>query len=222
MIRLVHQPSGNGHGTPFPGLLRDDAIEWAGGSTQWAIRWSAVDELESQLRPVVDKLQRPRRQFRSREEGVGYFQSLGRSLQGSVFISNADTQSDLARDLSRLLDLNNIAFFHYQHRNSIPMGTSWREQLWECIRSSRLFVPLITEEYWRSSLCQEEFRLAEELAEQGRLGIYPCLLDRRSAAGSPAGRLQGDWLTGLSPEEQLARIVSYIDSYLTLGGNGTR
>jgi TIR domain len=220
MIRLAHQRSRNGRDAPFPGLLRDEAIEWAGGSAQWAIRWADVDDLAARLRPVVDKLQRPRRQFRSLEEGAGYFQSLGRSLQGSVFISNAAAQNDLARDLSRLLDLNNIAFFHYQHKNSIPMGTAWRDQLWECIRRSRLFVPLITDEYWRSPLCAEEFRLAEKLAAERSLTIYPCFLDGGSVTGSPASELQGVWLKGLSPEAQLGRILRSIDRYLTLGGNG--
>jgi hypothetical protein len=223
MVRLIHHTPGSNPDSMFPGLLREEAIEWAGGSGQWAICWSQVEELESRLRPMVDKLQRPRRQFRSREEGIGYFQSLGRSEQGSVFISNADAQNEFTRDLSRLLDLNNIAFFHYQHKNSIPPGTTWRDQLWDRIRSSRLFVPLLTEDYWRSSLCQEEYRLAEDLAHRGRLRIHPFLLDRRSATeSSPAAARQGEWLVGLPPDEQLERIVRSIDRHLTRnGGNGT-
>ncbi len=215
-IRLFHGNE-DGCGASLPGLFRDDALERAGGSVQNVLCWSSEEQLVDQLQPVVDKMQRPRREFRSHDEGIGYFQSLGRSLQGPVFISNAKRQNDVARHLSRALDLSNIAFFHYRYRNSIPMGTLWEGQLLQRLRASRLFVALITAEYWKSTLCRQEFQLAQELAEQRRLRIYKYVLDDAVDVVGGTERLQSAELAGLSLDEQLRRIVGDIDQYLTLG-----
>jgi hypothetical protein len=217
-IKLAYQPA-NGRRIPLPGMFRDDALERAGGSAQNVIWWSDEKQLVEQLQPVVDKMQRPRRQFRSYEEGVGYFQSLGRSLQGPVFISNANEQSELARHLSRALDLSNIAFFHYRYKNSIPIGTVWERQLFDHLRTSRLFVPLITAHYWKSELCRREHQLAERLARRKGLRIYKYYLDETSDAGGHTERLQGSILAGMPRDEQVRRIVSDIDRYLTVGEN---
>ena len=215
-IRLGHH-SGAVPAGPLPGMFRDDALERAGGSRQNVMWWSDETELVSQLQLVVDKMQRPRRQFRSHEEGVKYFHSLGRALQGPVFISNSNEQNDFARSLSRALDLNNIAFFHYRYKNSIPMGTVWEGQLLERVRASRLFVPLITADYWRSDTCRQEFRLAQHLERQKRLRIYKYFLEDSADVPGMTERLQGGDLVGMPLEEQLRRIVGDIDRFLTLG-----
>src|SRR5262249_44891270 len=67
-IRPGYRPEGR-RPTALPPPYRDDALEGGGGSGQSVIWWSELDELTAQLRPLVDKMQRPRRQFRSREEG---------------------------------------------------------------------------------------------------------------------------------------------------------
>jgi len=215
-VRLGYR-NGDRRAATLPGVFRDDALERAGGSGQNVIWWSTEEQLIEQLQPVVDKMQRPRREFRSHEEGVGYFQSLGRSLQGPVFISNANPQNDIARDLSRGLDLNNIAFFHYRYKNTIPMGTLWEDQLLQRLRSSRLFVALITGDYWKSTLCRREFQLAQQLAGQKRLRIYKYFLDDAMDVVGVTERLQGADLAGYPIEEQLRRIVGDIDEYLTMG-----
>jgi hypothetical protein len=215
-IRLGYKPRSAGAGA-LPAMFRDDALERAGGSAQNVIWWSDEEDLVARLRPVVDKMQRPRRQFRSHDEGVGYFQSLGRSAQGPVFISNANGQNEFARHLSRGLDLSNIAFFHYRYNNTIPMGTVWEGQLFEHLRSSRLFVQLNTADYWESSLCKREFRLAQRLAGKGRLRVYRYFLDETSAAAGRGERLQGRDLIGLPVDEQLRQILGDIDRYLTVG-----
>jgi hypothetical protein len=215
-IRLGHHTDTVRAGS-LPGMFRDDALERAGGSRQNVMWWSDEAELVAQLQLVVDKMQRPRRQFRSHEEGVRYFHSLGRALQGPVFISNSNEQNDFARLLSRTLDLNNIAFFHYRYKNSIPMGTLWEGQLLERVRASRLFVPLITADYWRSDTCRQEFRLAQQLERQERLRLYKYFLDDAGDVPGVIEPLQGAVLTGMPVEEQLRRIVGDIDRFLTVG-----
>jgi len=211
MVRLAHRPPGRTDPAPVPAILNEEAVRRALGIDKWMIRWTTVDELVAAFQPVVDKLQRPRQQFRSVDEGVRYIQSLGRSAHGPVFISNADSENDLARRLCHALDLNNIAYIHYYFNNPIPMGTPWRDQLWDLVSSSRLFVPLVTEQYWKKSLCQEEYRVAE----RDGLRIYPCFLSADPATRGPAGRLQGEWLADLSVDERVFRIVASIDAYFT-------
>jgi len=217
-IRLGYQ-SDNGRVPALPGMFRDDALERAGGSAQTVLWWNREDELLGQLQPIVDKIQRPRREFQTLDEGTGYFQSLGRALQGPVFISNAKRQNDVALHVSRGLDLNNIGFFHYRFKNSIPMGTVWEGQLLQRLRSSRLFVALITAEYWESPLCRQEFHMAQQLAAQNRLSVYKYFLDEANDTDGVADRLQGKDLSGLTPEEQLSAIVLDVDNYLTVGQN---
>jgi TIR domain-containing protein len=215
-IRLAHQ-SGRDTRPALPGIFRDDALEQAGESAQNVIWWSDQDQLVAQLRPVVAKMQRLRREFRSHEEGVRYFQSLGRTMPGPVFISNAKRQNEFARQLSRAFDLRNIAFFHYRYNNSIPIGTDWEAQLFDQLRSSGLFIQLVTADYWASALCRRESELAHRLARQEQLRIYTYFLDETSDAGGHRQRLQGRDLTGLPLEEQMRRIVDDLDRYLTVG-----
>jgi hypothetical protein len=203
-IRLAHQST-----------ARNMALVEAGDDN--LIRWGSPNDLAAQLQPVVDKIERPRREFRSHEEGVGYFRSLGRALQGPVFISNAMPQNDLALDLSRALDLNNIRYFHYRYNNSIPMGSAWEGQLLQRIRSSRLFVALVSADYFNSPVCRQEFQLAQQLASQGQMRIYKYFLDESSTGAPAIDLLQGRDLAGQLREYQTASIVGDIDSYLTLG-----
>ena len=203
-IRLRYR-SGNGHASPGNGFTDDPRS---------VISWRTQDELLAQLQPVVDKIERPRREFRSREEGIGYFQSVGRALQGPVFISNADRQNDVAQQLSRGLDLYNIAFFHYRYRNSIPMDAVWQEQVGRRLESSRLFVALISAQYRDSPVCCWELQRAEQLAARKRLRIYRYFLDKESADSDRQGRD----LTGMSPDDQVRRIVGDVDDFLTAGG----
>lgn len=213
MVRLAHHDPVRGRGPHIPQVLREVAVERAGGSGQYLLPWSTLDQLVAQLGPVLDRMQRSRREFRSREEGVGYFQGLGRSAAGPVFISSCEAQRDLAGRLCRALDVEGIDFFHYQHRNPIPNGTPWERQLWDRIEGSRLFVPLLSEEYWRSRLCREEY----ELAQSRGLRICPCFLGGVDSVGL-AARLQGEWLVGLTVEEQVAKMVRAIDGCLATPG----
>jgi hypothetical protein len=211
--------SGTRRDTALPSSSEDPPLDRAVPDAQRVIWWNNEEELMTHLQPVVDKIQSPRRQFRSLEEGVRYFQSLGRALDGPVFISNAKPQNDLALHLSRALDLNNITFFHYQYKNSIPMGTVWAGQLVQRIRSSALFVALITSDYWDSALCRQEYQLAQQLMGQGRLTIFKYFMDDTVASVGIADELQGTDLSAMDTEQRLQRVVEDVDGYLTTGRN---
>jgi hypothetical protein len=214
-VRLAYQPEG-GPRTLLPGLFKERSLEMpdTGGSRQSVIWWSDERELVDQLRSVVDKMQRPRRQFRSHDEGVGYFDSIVRGVQGPVFISNTKGINGFARDLSRAMDISNITFFQYQHKNPIAMGVPWEEPLIDQLKASRLFVALVTEDYAESPECRKELRLAQEMEAEGRIRIFKYYLDGASNPSGVSARLQEGVLTDLTPQAQIARIKSDVDDYL--------
>lgn len=222
MVRLLHHEPGARPVSSVPEVLRGYAIGLVAEDDQLTICWSSRDELISMLEQEVERLKRPRVQFRSLPEAMGYFNSLGRAVDGAVFVSNAAPENDFAQRLSRLLDLNNIPFFHYVYRNTIPMGAQWTDRLRGRLEDSQLFVPLITTAYWESEVCRQEYHIAEDLHEQGRLDIYPYFLEDMRDTG-PAVALQGRTLRGLPLDQQLSAIVRDIDGYLmrkAVAGNG--
>src|SRR5215472_5101318 len=215
MIRLAYERHVRDADEPLEPVRGGHAFELVANKRELAMPWSTVEQLVEHLEAEVDQLQVPRRQFRSLEEGHGYFYSLGRKREGSVFVSNAGPDNDLARDLSRHLDLTNIPFFQYVYQNTIEIGADWTERLREKLASSLLFVPLVTRSYWESDWCQREWKIASELREQD-VGphILPYFLEDPKVCAGPLGDTQGRRLDGLSREEQIEHIVRDVDDYL--------
>jgi nucleoside phosphorylase len=212
MIRLLHhQPRQPGR---LPNLLLGHAIELVARSDELAIWWAGVEDLVRQLhREVVRLSLPPRGEFRTLDQGTGYFNSLGRSVDGTVFVSNARSENEFAQRLCGLFEANYVRYFHYIHGNTIELGSPWPDGLRDRLRSSHLFVPLITRSYWESDVCREEYRVAEELNADGRLRIFPYFLE--DVRSGPEVPLQGRPLHGLPLDEQLDRVLRDVDRYLT-------
>jgi nucleoside phosphorylase len=211
MVRLLHYEMGSRPARSLPRLLLGHAIELVASGDELAIWWSGVDELIPKLEREVRALrQRPRGEFRTLEQGVGYFNSLGRSVDATVFVSNAGTENETARELCCALRDSYVRFFHYVHGNTIELGEPWLDGLRGKLESSQLFVPLINAAYWESETCKEEWRVAEELRARGRLRVIPYFLE-------PSGSLppQGRLLYTLPAEQWVDRIMLDVDSYLT-------
>jgi len=215
MVRLAHESRVRHAEARLAPVLWGRAIEAVANEGELMMRWSTEQQLVTQLEAEVAKLQGPRRQFRTLDEGTGYFASLGRTIDGSVFVSNAAPENELARDLSRLLDIRNIPFFHYVYRNTIEIGSDWSARLWEKLSSSRLFVPLVTKAYWDSPWCRAEFDIASKLQETGMLSIHPFFLDDPKDCGGPLREVQGGLLAGLARDDKIARVIQDIDDFLT-------
>ena len=212
MVRLLHYETGTGPVRSLPRLLLGHAIELVARGDELALWWSSVDELLPKLEREVRALKLPPRgEFHTLEQGMGYFNSLGRSVDATVFVSNANSENDVAQELCGLLRTNYVRFFHYIFENTIELGSPWPDGLRDRLRSSQLFVPLITSAYWESDVCREEYRIAEELRRQGRIRILPYFLD----PGDPAVPLQGRALHRIPPDQWPDRIMLDIDGYLT-------
>src|SRR5690242_7849429 len=124
-------------------------------------------------------------------------------MHGSVFVSNSGTANDLAEEVCGRLRASSIRFFHYVFRNTIELGRPWSHGLGERLRTSRLFVALITPAYWESAVCAEEYRMAEELRRQGRLRILPYFVE----PGARSLPLNGRALYRLPRDRWLDQIV---------------
>jgi nucleoside phosphorylase len=213
-VKLIqHEPSAQPL-PALPGVLRSAALEAGSAANRHAIWWSDPYDLISELALQVNQLDRPRRQFRTAEQGKAYFRSLDRA-NGPVFISNAWDDNPLAGQLAARLDAYNIDYFHYQYHNTIPVATMWRDRLLAKVDESRIFVPLLSRAYQASEWCQKEFERAEELRRMGRLTMIPYFLDRLTGVNS---QVQGVSLMHLSTEEQVERIIADLQASLEIEG----
>jgi hypothetical protein len=195
----------------LPSLIANEALSSAGSVHRQVLWWNDVEELEIELERQVNRLHVPRHQFQSVEEGQGYFRSIGRA-PGHVFLSTAQADNPLAEEVGRALALNNVDYFHYVYHNTLKLGTSWQNRLLSKIVEYPLFVPLLSDAYWRSDWCRKEMETALDLNRMGRIQILPYFLEHSTAGGLI--ELQGVTMAHLSSGERVARVLSDVDRHL--------
>lgn len=210
-VKLVHVVGGRVP-APLPALATSQALRSAEAEGDVAIRWSTEEELVARLSSQVSKLQGPRTQFRSLQESLKYFRSLDRRSSGPVFVSNAGEDNDLARNVIRLLELYNVEVFHYVYHNRIQRGVDFASPLRDAVTSSAAFIPLISDSYWKSKWCVEEYELALRMRDAGRLTVIPYFLDAVDSHDVP---IQGVTISEMNADEQASKIVSDVDDFLT-------
>lgn len=210
-VRLLHQADSSGSRKNATPLDSDSALRAVGVKDEVVIQWRSTEDLTVQLERQVEKLFQPRLPFQSETEGQRYFRSLGRR-QMSIFISNAAAENRFAGGLVSALNLENINPFHYVYDNQFELGKDWRESLKGQLRSTQVFVPLISASYWRSEWCQEEYKVAESLERRQMLTVYPYFLDDSQGQLVPP---HGRKLSHLSEGDAIKKIVTDIDDFLT-------
>jgi nucleoside phosphorylase len=211
-IGLVYQTARETRRKISSSMGDDEALREAGVKDELFIRWQSPEELMAQLERQIEKLFQPREPFQSEREGQDYFKKLGRR-QVSIFISNAGPDNAFASGLVRALNLENIKPFHYVYENTFELGKPWPDSLRARLQSTQLFVPLISESYWESKWCNEEYKTADRLHQKGVLTIIPYFLDDPKDS-DPQISSQGGKLAHLPPQEQITRIVEELDRYL--------
>jgi hypothetical protein len=211
MVRLLRRGAGGRPTTSPRGLGLGHAIESVARSDQLVIWWTGIDELVAKLdREVRVLAQPPPGALRTHEAGLAYFNSLGRSVDATVFVSSADSENDVAEELCRDLEINRVRFFRSVFEDSTVPARLGGDGLRDRLRSSQLFVPLLTPAYWESDARREEFRIAEELAQTRRLRILPYVLE----PGGPPLSFPGRPLYRLPAGQWLDRIMTDVDGYL--------
>jgi hypothetical protein len=215
-VKLVFHQPGQAPTVEVPRLLLDRALETASAAKEVAIWWSNPQVLEVELRKQVQSLHVPRRELLSKAEGEAYFKSFGRS-KGSVFLSTAREDSELARDIVGQLQSYNICTFHYLHQNTLPVGQYWKPSLLRRIEESQIFAPVLSRAYWRSSWCRREYDAALELHRAGRLTVVPYVLEDSEDCEV---EVQGMSLFTIDPPDRAGRIAAHLDAQLLRYGRG--
>jgi len=192
-------------------LLGSAPLRRAAAADELVTYWSDAEEFKSRVQQQISRATTDRVELRDFNAGHRYFRNLGREAK-SVFISNAGSTNDLARDLAQALQLENIRFFHYRFQNPIGWGQRWTDQLERMVTASKVFVALIDDTYWTREYCRLEYDAAVRLAEEGRITIVPGLLDGHSTG--PQVPYQGADLRGRPHHEQVQLIVSQLDELL--------
>ncbi|MEA2942408.1 MAG: hypothetical protein QOD09_2937 [Bradyrhizobium sp.] len=132
--------------------------------------WRDTEDLIWQLDRAFKKMDEGDAAFKKGQEGVLYFESIGRR-PARVFISNSAKANPLARRLSEELRLRNIDRFHYKEPNAIWSGSNWQEKLRSEVAACDVFVAIIGEGYEQSEWSREEFRLA--IGRKSKIVLLP-------------------------------------------------
>jgi TIR domain-containing protein len=140
-------------------LLGSAPLRRAAATAELVTYWSDVQEFESRVQQQISRAKMDRTEWTKFETGHGYFHRLGREAQ-PVFVSNARSANDLARDLADALRLENVPFFHYRFQNPIGSGQRWTDELDRMVAASKVFVPLIDGTYWDRPYCRQEYDTA--------------------------------------------------------------
>jgi hypothetical protein len=209
-IKLRAKNSASAGHVPEPPWETGELLESVAEPEEIAVWYKTSRDLRNGLATHVSRLREERIFFRSLGDGTRYFRSLGRRY-GKIFISNTSEANDFVRELSTSLKRENIPHFQYRYQNDIELAALWRDELPKRVQESDYFLPLITDHYWQSQFCVEEYEIARERAREGKMIIIPYFLGQAASTNIPE---QGRDLSGLSPREQVRRITSDLDAML--------
>jgi V8-like Glu-specific endopeptidase len=140
--------------------------------------WRTPDELTITVDRELNELRRldrtdPQQHATTVHEAKRYFRSLGRARL-RVFLSNASEDQDLAVALSEALDDRYIDHFHYKDPRDLRSGVDWRLQLArEVSHECGVFVMLVSEHYWGSQWCTQEYQAARTRFAKNEMVILP-------------------------------------------------
>ena len=207
-IKLIHLPY-NSANLKLPKLVSGQLFKSFFEGSDSVIYWRNEDQLFHEIEQQLKKFSTERKEFHSFEEGFKYFKSLG-LRRDNIFISNASDFNHIANKISSKLKEWGIEPFHYIDENKIPLGEKWEEQLPNNIKTSQIFVALISKGYLESPYCRKEEEIALRRYKEGKLKFIPYYLEKVAVNYDPQGRNFSD----LIPEEQVERILSDIENML--------
>lgn len=213
IIKLYSVAGGSGGNIWEPPWETAELLRSVAKPEEIAVWYKTADDLIRGLAAHIERLREERVLFRSLSDGSRYFRSLGRR-HDQVFISNTSETNEFVRHLSTALRHENIRHFQYRYQNDIRLATLWREELPRRVRECRYFVPLITESYWQSHFCVEEYEIAREQAKEEKIIIVPYFLDKSTSIDIPE---QGRYLNGSTVRDQVRQIIKDLDAMLAAG-----
>jgi V8-like Glu-specific endopeptidase len=164
-------------------------------ATDPMLYWRNPEELLLAVDRELKELERlyateDRQHAKTTDDAARYFGSLGRARL-RVFLSNASEDGELALTVAEALDARYIDHFHYKDPRELRAGVDWRLQLArEVSQECGIFVMLVSEHYWSSTFCVQEFEAAKSRYTRGEMVILPfqigpARVDRLEGINSP-------------------------------------
>jgi nucleoside phosphorylase len=208
-IKLLHLPEVI-PGAAIPQLISGQLVRGAGTEPDSVVFWRDQAELLAEINTQLEKFAIKREPFYDFETGERYFLGLGLQKK-KIFISNARSTNGLAQRISDQLKRWDVAHFQYVEENLLPVGEEWDiEKLEREIRTSDIFVALLTKDYFESDYCKRENETALALHKDKKIQFIPYFLEQ----GLQSHPIQGENLASKKPDEQLTWIQSSLEHIL--------
>jgi hypothetical protein len=180
------------------------------------IFWRNPERLAAKIGIRLQKIAEQRVDLIDEQEARNYFLPIGR-LEGRVFVSNARTQNNLAKELSAALERNAVKFFHYKRKGAIPLGREWLPEIKREIRHSIVFIALIDEFYEDSKWCMVELAEAMRLFEQDQVEMHVYVVGKEVELPEDLIPLQVDYIQHFDDQRKIDRIVEKTTQFLEFG-----
>lgn len=207
-IKLLHLPEVI-PSAAIPQLISGQLVRGAGTEPDSVIFWRDDAQLLDEINTQLQKFAVKREPFYDLETGEKYFLGLGLQKK-KIFISNANSANGLAQRISDELKRWDVAHFQYVEENLLKVGDEWSiEELKKEIRSSDVFVALLTHDYFESKYCKIENKTALALHRKKEIQFIPYVLEPKLSHP-----IQGENLASKSQEGQFARIRSSLEHLL--------
>lgn len=170
-------------GSEFPGTVKLPVVsaKLRSTATDPMLYWRDPEELLLAVDRELTGLERlyetgEGHPAKTAEDAARYFGSLGRARL-RIFLSNASENGELALAVAEALKARYIDLFHYKDPRDLRAGADWRLQVArEVTHECGIFVMLVSEHYWGSKFCVQEFQAARSRHARGEMVILPFLV----------------------------------------------
>ena len=177
-VKLIHLEEGQ-----FPNDLRLPPIcrSLRRTPTDPFIYWRTPNQLLIAVDRELNELRRlytaePKQHAKTVQEAKRYFTSLGRARL-RVFLSNAGEDQELGVALSEALDRRYVDHFYYKDPDDLSTGVDWRLRIArEVSHECGVFVMLVSEHYWGSKWCFQEWETAKVRFNRNEMVIFPFMV----------------------------------------------
>jgi hypothetical protein len=198
IVRLCHIKDGESVETVSSRELSSAAagyeLEINGRKIRPVTYWENESQLEVALNAVLTTIKLPRTEtLKTHADVTAHFGRTDSLLQfrvletpnapPKVFLSNSgSTRNSLINQIFARLRSEKIEFFHYQKEDDISLGDNWQRTLEVELRRCSVFVAVINHDYFASTWCLFEMKLALDLRDQEKIKVFSYYLNKEASA----------------------------------------
>jgi hypothetical protein len=208
-----------GHGIPVlriapDGRRPDPAAEHllygrlASHYTKDLISWTDTEDLISSVRERMERISQYAKLIDGHAQAQDHFLKAAK-INKRVFVSYAKEDAEYAGRISAALRGRFQEVFNYQE-TPMKHGSQWLDEMLSSLAASAVGVPLMSPHYANSVYCMEEGRRMASGHVEGRMRVFPILLDGRELdLFKTLQRVRAD---RLKPEEIVDGIVAEVSA----------